>query len=1053
MYSSLLRKINIRRQEAGLTVYLFLTSVFLGIFLCTFDIAAHSIFFKHWEQKDLALAFIFSGILGIIVFHIYSLAYKRISVKLFNLINLIIILLATLSYLAYYIQYLSLKIAFFSIVIMFPVNLLALLNYWRYQRKILHPHQVRRISPVLEIGFMAGMIIGGSLIVFNLYFLDLNYLIIPLISIVAAAAMFILQFPTNLTHRLKKFYNHKRDKYIPVSSSFLLLSTRYTRQLFFFALLSAIMGFNLHFGFISLIQIRFMDIEKLSMVYATFIAFMFFLILLLDRFLIRKILYSYDSPYSLVLIPVGLGLFIIGTILLNFILRKLITGNEIITLFIILLGANKALYETSKFLIQSPSFKALYKTLDIRFLQVVIPRIEGTVVMLGMLIAGLIIYALSGLKLFIVYSIFLVTLLIAVVWTFYAIKLIKSYKNALQETYRKLRIRHAEDHKKESYTEKIRKILVGEDPLKVINAMKLSARIEPLAYEKSLQRMLANPQPIIQNYVLKCIEEESLLQFLPDLKNTKPSSPESEEQLKSIIEKFEERTRVFSSGINLEKLVNSREVEKRVLAAEIIGARKDITYTSSLVNLTREFEPDVKIAAVKAMARMCSPDHSYILIEFLSSPRYHAYAFEALIEIGNPALEYLERLFLDPNTDDNLLSRVIKIYGKIGTDKAIELLLNKLENQSKTVTDATIAALHESNFQASSLNLHKILNIIVRTIHVLGWNYLIFTSMSNEEKFAGLKNAFSEEINLNYDLLFDLLSLAYNAKTIREIKELINMGSRADISHAIEMMDHFVYEDIKPVLFPVLENISAREKVKRLQYYFPIETMTEEEMISQILTRNYNQMSVYPRICAMELALEKDNFKVTDELIANMFHPNKMLREVAALIVSKKDNVLFRNVFDRLDPELQTELKGTFAEIEEGNKLLLVEIYNILKNMGKFTDLGEGTLMQLAQAFQEVRMDSGSTLDLNDASGSCALFIVLSGEIRFENGHEEIYTEDEPELMYSNILVSSGISKIEFLNDGRILSIDHDSIETLLFDHAEMANCVLNCVEQFKLAG
>lgn len=1053
MYSSLLRKINIRRQEAGLTFVLFLSSVFMGVFLCTFDIAAHSIFFKHWEQKDLALAFVLSGILGVLIFYIYSLAYKRISIKLFNFINLSIILLSTLIFFVYYITNFSSKVGFFCIVIMFPVNLLALLNFWRFHRKALHPYQLRRIFPLSEAGFMIGMIAGGGLVALVMYLFKLNYLIIPLIAIVSALALFMLQFPINMLHKINLFFNHKRDQFIPVKSSFIILSTKYTRLLFFFALLSSIIGFCLHFGFISLIQLRFIELDKFSMVYATFIAFMFFLILLFDRLLIRKLLYSYDSPYSLVLIPVSLGLFIVITILFNFILRRLVPGSEIITLFIILIGANKAIYETSKLLIQTPSFKTLYKTLDIRLLQVVTPRIEGAVPMLGLIVAGVIIYILSSYKMFSVYSIFLAFLILLPLWLFFAVKLIKGYKNALKDSYRKLRIRRSNDYNRKSYTEKIRKILVGEDPLKVINAMKLSAQIEPLAYERSLQRMLANPQPIIQNYVLKCIEEESLLQLLPDLRNTKASSPESDGLLKEIIKKFEERKKVISSGIDLEELVNSREAKKRVLAAEIIGSREDITYTSVLINLTREFEPDVKIAAVKAMARMCNADHSYILIEFLNSPEYHAYAFEALIEIGNPALEYLERLFLDPNTDDNLLSRAIRIYGKTGTERAIELLMNKLENQSKIVTDAAIAALHESNFQATTLNIHKILNIIVRSIHVLGWNYLVFTSLSNDERYSNLKSSFNEEIRLNYNLLFDLLSLAYNARTLKEIRELIDKGSRADISHAIEMMDIFIYDDIKAVLFPVLESISAKEKVRKLQYYFPIESMTNEEMISQILTRNYNQLSIYPRVCAMELATEISGFKVSEELISNMFHPNRLLREVASMIVYKKDRSMFKNVLSRLDPDVQIELKETFAETGQENKLLLTEKFNILRSIDELANLEEVTLIKMAQTIREIRIESNQIIDLNNNTGEYALFLILSGKIQFENGYEQTFIENEPELLYSNILVHSGITKIKFLSGGSILSIDSQSIEILLFDHTEIANCVLNCVEQFKLAG
>ena len=81
------------------------------------------------------------------------------------------------------------------------------------------------------------------------------------------------------------------------------------------------------------------------------------------------------------------------------------------------------------------------------------------------------------------------------------------------------------------------------------------------------------------------------------------------------------------------------------------------------------------------------------------------------------------------------------------------------------------------------------------------------------------------------------------------------------------------------------------------------------------------------------------------------------------------------------------------------------------------------------------------------------MFVILSGTIKFENGYENTCTENAPELLYANLLVNSGITKIEFLDEGRILTMDSQAIELLLFDYTEMANCVLNCVEQFKLAG
>ena len=1050
MNNILLRKLNIKHQEIAFTILITLSAFILGVFLCSYDIIAHALFFERWEQKDIPLVYAFSGGLGLVLFFIYSFFHKRISFKLFHFLTSSLILIITGGILTYYFISPGDLSTFFLLVSMFPVNLLALLTFWRYQRKVLLPEQTKRIFPILEAGLISGIAVTAYSTVLLLRIFD--YHILAVISAFFLIMFFLAQFPLNIYHHVNRYLNHRKEHIVPVGSSlFILLTTKYTRNLLLFALTSAVLGFYLHFGFINIFRIRFVEIEKFSIYYGLFLGLLFLFILFVDRILVHRILYSYDSPYSLALLPVGLILFLILSIAGTLILRKSSSNNPLPYL-IILFGINKIVYESSKNIIQLPSFRTLYRTLDIRFLQIIYPRIEGTVVMLGLALTGGILMGIYTLLSDLIHFL-LFAVILTMIWFWFSIRLIKSYKTALQESYKKLRINRARFHETESYAEKIRKILVGDDPVKVINAMQVSARIEPLTYEKALLRMLANPQPVIQGYVLQCIKDESLLELLPELRKITPVSDESSVMLKNTIEEFEKREVLLRKGLDLEHLVNSRNVRDRVLAAEIIGARKDVTYTSVLVNLTREFEPDVKIAAVKAMARMSNADHSYLLIEFLTSPDYHAYAFEALIQIGDPALDYLERLFINPNTDDGILSRVIRIYGKIGTPKAIDLLLNKLENQSRRITLDTIAALHEANFQANAMNIHRILNIIVRTINIIGWNYLLYTSLPEKEKYSALKMAYEEEIQKNDDLLFDLLALAYNSRTIKEIKELLEYGSSSDISHAIEMLDHFVYEDIKPVLFPVIENISSKERVRRLQYYFPIESMTEQEMITSTLTRDYNILSIYPRICAMQLALELPDFEVNQELIANLFHPNRLLREVAAIVIYKMNPELYESVSQRLDINIQFELKEALTNVEKEDKLLLIERFNILKNTGELSVMHEEILTEFAVAFRENKFEPGDSIELQHHSKEYALFLIVEGSIEFMGTGIQYLENKVNHLFYSKILVNSGVTQLRFNEKTTLLAIDDYAIETLLFDHAEVANCVLSCVEQFKLAG
>jgi AAA family ATP:ADP antiporter len=1050
MYSYLLKRLRVEKGEAGFIILLFISAASLGIFLSTFDIAAHALFFDMMQQKDLALVYLVSGTIGLVIFNIYSLSFRRVTVKLFNFIILFVLLIVSIAYFSFSLLGPNKWFAFLSLTLMFPLNLLALLNFWRYVRKLLHPLQLRNTSGIIELGLVIGIIGGGYGIIGILLFF--NYYLIPIVTLSAIIVNFALQFPLNVMHNRVKSFNHLKDPFVPVKgSSLFIFSSKYTNYLFFFALLSSIIGFLIHFIFISLSRASFDHIIGMSKFYGLFTGTLYLFIYGVDRFLVRKILYSYDSPYSLILIPV-----VIAGTLLTTLLVLVTLGNSTalsrFTFLFILIGMSKIVYETTKNTIQIPSLRTLFKTLDIRYLQTIFPRVEGSFVMLGMIASGGIIVGLISAGFYSLIIILLVSIVLVAVWFFFAVKLIKAFKSSLIESYKKMRILRTVVHDKGSYNERIRKILVGTDSVRVINTLKLSSQIEPLTYEKSLLRMLSNPEPEIQEYVLQCIEKENLLDLLPDLKNVKPSSEKAKELLAGICAEFEKKIHQHESKRDIGLLVNSRSIHDRIFAAEVIGSRKDIKLTSALVNLSREFEPEVKLAAVKAMARIQSSEHSYLLIELLSSPKFHAYAFEALIEIGEPAIEYLERLFLNPGTEDKILARVVRIYGKIGTEHSIELLLNKLENQSKRVTMHTIEALREANFQANNLNIHRILNFIVRIISNIGWNYLVYTSLPESGKFKKLRLAYKEENEANNILLFELLALAYNPRTIYQIRDLVETGSQSDISHAIELFDHFIYEDIKAVLFPILENISEAEKVKRLQYYFPIESMTNEEIISATLTRDFNLLAIYPRICAMQLLLNVPKYQVTNELIANLFHPNPLLREIAATVIYKKDPQLFADVLTRLEPEIKRELNNVIGILDNSEELLLLNKFELLRKTKRVFHLDEEILIEMARYLFVYHFLAGDNFEIKNRSDEFSLFIVVKGKIRINGIEIDTFVNDQYELFYSKILVNFGASSINFPVDSLVVAINNEAVENLLFDYTEMANCVLSCVENFKMA-
>jgi hypothetical protein len=316
--------------------------------------------------------------------------------------------------------------------------------------------------------------------------------------------------------------------------------------------------------------------------------------------------------------------------------------------------------------------------------------------------------------------------------------LVKSYQNALRETIRRLKTTKKDIEQGLLNTDEISHSLInGKDPVKSANTLAIVERLEPLSHERHLVSLLSTQAPGLQKHLLEKIESNVLLSSLPVLKELEKTSLHKQNNgfLPKLINRFENKLKAGATTNALDTLVNSWNVADRILAAEIIGNSGSMNNSDFLLQLSRDIEPEVKLASVKAMSRIANPKHSYALIGYLSVPVFYPYAFEALVKIGDPALPFMEQMFLQPDADNTLLSRIVRIYGKIGSPAAIDLLLSKVENQNRIITRQALFALREAKFQATPASINRVLNDIVRLINIMSWNFAAYASIGKNKNY------------------------------------------------------------------------------------------------------------------------------------------------------------------------------------------------------------------------------------------------------------------------------------------------------------------------------
>jgi len=698
MFRKILKIFGVEKKEIWILFLTTMQAILIGVYIGGFDISMHAVFLDSYPFTDIPEIYIISGILGVAMMFVYSFFSTRIPFRIFILLNYLVILF--LSIIIYNYSYLEFNQEYirYGFALMFPMNIMMFLNFWRSMREIFTPPQTKRLIIHIQVAFYGGIVAASYGIILYLY-QTREFQHIILFSSVGIVLVILLQFIINTTHRFSKFLQHKPKRVNPLRSKFMeLYYARYTILLLVFVILSAIIGYIAHYNFINASRTIYPDIVGFSKFLGLFTGTLFLFIFFIDKFFIRKVLYTYDSPYSLVLIPVVMLVLIILTVIIY-----LTLGNTLLfarfSFFFILIAIVRLAYEISKFEIEMPSLRVLFRTLDVRFHNTIIPRIDGTTRLIGLMLAGIILFGIMKIKFINIFYLNLLAIAFTIVWIYFTIKLIKAYKDALQNNIRRYKATKRMDEREFSATdEKLLSLINDASSEKVISSLRISERIEPVSYENHIINLLNYSDQEVQDYVLSEINKNNLLIALPSLKKVSLDSDPLVLIKNELVQRFEQKISIGQSEKQIEKLANSTNINDRVLAAELIGYLYKKEFSSVLVNLSRDFEPDVKEASIKAMARAAFAENSHTLVGFLNSTTYYPFAFEALVKIGDEACDHLDQIFLSPDSDNRLLSRIVKIFGKIGSQKAIESLLNKVEKQNKFIARQAIVALREARF-------------------------------------------------------------------------------------------------------------------------------------------------------------------------------------------------------------------------------------------------------------------------------------------------------------------------------------------------------------------
>ena len=1043
MFKKLLKIIGTQPGEEKMVTLLLSHGFFMGIFIATYQLSAETLFTGVPEfNARLDEAFLTQGFLGVITTFLF--AYFQNRMKFSNLILIIYvgIFLYLAAILFYFKIYSHIYMTYLLFVMMGPLTAIVLLSFWGIFGRLFDLRQSKRIIGGIDTGQLTGTIlafIGVSLLSkFKVINDSLNLIFISAFSVLGAI-IFLLEIIKIYDLNIVK----KKSREEVAETKFgKLLKDKYVILLSVFVTVSIIVYKFVDYSFLQVTPMQFPD-EQLRLTFlSVFNGGIMILSFLIQTFVNDRIIMNYGLKVSLLVLPTILMVFTFAAIITGSIFGYSIDAESKFIYFFLCISLSKLFATSVRDALENPAFKLFFLSLDLKVRFDIQAKVEGVINQFGNIAAGAILVIL-GFGYFtyielIHYSFLLVFILIGMIYVVY--RLYNQYRNSLKQKLKN------QKNMIVSITEgnqNVAKMLefqtMHKDPYKAIFALKVLEIIEPVLFESRLLNVLGHQSDLVREYALRKIEKNKSIQAIDkisDLINDEPS-----EDIRKLADKVA-RQMQESDKINLSQfqffiLVKSENPVDREFAARFLRKYNSEDYRHFMAELLSDVDPKVRGSALISASRQGNRSFWPNLIENLSLYPYSGAAFAALVNIGPPVLDVLENAFYKTDQQTNTLVQIVKIYGRIGGEKAIEYLWKKIDYPNKDVGSQVLRSLSACDFQPDAAQVIKLKSFINKYISFIAWNMAAIRELPGGTNWDLLKDSLQEENEFNHDHLYLLLSLIYEKQSIQLVRENINSGTIDGVTFAIELLDVFVSEDIKNVLVPVLDDISTDEAIRRLQEYFPRENYSPQQLLLQIINRDYNFINLWTKTCAIYNLGLMDEAGVSDDLIANLFNRDSLIREMAAWAIYQIDPAAYEKHTQRIPDKIKKELDEVIVPHSTGVIFIRSTKFHrvqFLRRVKIFSHLPAIVLYNIAMKMTEIKILKGGLIYDYENIKDSTLFILVRGNAESAVKGTTAREFDESEIIGDLLRYENNINSVKIIavTDCILLTIDRETLYDLI---------------------
>ncbi len=1047
MIPNLTRSFRITSMEQQQVAYMLATGFFMGVFIATYQVTADSLFLNRMGEY-LDKAFLAAGMLGILSTAIFSFLQNRIRFSILTLVVIGIIFSFTIT--VYWLLHFGDPdwqgyVIFAMYCSSGPMVALLMLSYWGTFGRLFNFRQSKNIIGWIDTGQLIAAIVASFLIPFTAFLVPetSDYLMACCVSILLMGVLLAIiagkfklskNDPGELDAELKRETNVRRmfsDKYIMVMSVVLMVSMS---------------AFILNqFSFQQMVKEQYADQRALTDFMAFFTAAVYGLSLIMQTFVNQRIIGNYGLRTSLFILPIVLAVFSVGSIITGSIFGFHKEGSPAGFIYFFLFMAMSRLFNwTLRESLEVPVLKLFFIPLDSRVRFNLQSKVEGLVNESARFVVGLAIFGLSMIAWFDVIHVSVLLAFLAALYFVVVNRLYSGYKNKIRM---KLESPDLKQDKLEvgftRITRRLEDLLTVSDNNRAVFSYKLLEKINASQTPVWVNSLIRNEDEAVRHYAQErmnemkglSVSDQYVIRIDPD--KTKPSEKNvlSVADLQMILDNDGDITKA-----RIQRLARSGNSNDRQYAAELLLHTSADDSISFLIELLNDPEAKVRNTAIKSAIKKHNLEVINAIIANMANPVFSNQAMNALVLIGPKTLPALESAFYKSGQSTHLMTRIIQAMGRIGGQRAKDLLWNKIDYPNKVIVSQVLLSLGECGFKAGVSQITRIKYAIENDIADLRWNLSAIQELGSENDNEHIIKSLQWEIQNDIEHIYMLLAMLYDTRSIQLVKENIESGTTEGITYAVELLDVFLSEQLKQRIIPVVDEISVDERIKRLDIFYPRVKLDSRLVLKFIINRDFTQSNRWTKACVLyQIGNQRiEDFKL--DLIAQLFNPDTLIREVAAFALWRIDEIEYEENSRRLGAALKKELDEIVLteRLSRFSKILFFTRVNV------FEDIPGITLTYLADISTELTLRNEESLTLDETVNNDFL-VIVKGEVEFYQKGTLAGTFKDGEFIGEMLAMPNFVSTnlIIAKTDVSLLKINKDQFYELLSDNVKLADRVI----------